>query len=330
MKCLRCGTDFPDFAPSCPQCGYPNGQAVPPAPAQPSVSAQPVMQAAPQPAPQAAPKAPVPPAEPDVSLRFVADSFLKLVKGFELDPIRKAAAIVSACASLFFLIAVAYSPMLWFCAIASIFTTWLCVRKVPVDTFAFAIACSVFALNALFSGLRGLTYLGGLYFFYNLDSFIVHLVLYAFLALVWLITVLRRVNRHALRLSAFIVACVIGAYEFIDIFLSLRYGVLAAVANLGWICFLGVYAILIFSQDLAEMKARRAAAPQAVQQPAPQTVPQQSWAPSAPAQQSVQPVQQAPYVPQQAPFVPQQAPFVPQQPTQPAAPSDSQQLPPQQ
>lgn len=319
MKCLKCGTDFPDFAPSCPQCGYPNGQAVPPAPAQ---SAQPVLQAAPQPAPQAAPKAPVPPAEPDVSLRFVADSFLKLVKGFELDPIRKAAAIVSACASLFFLIAVAYSPMLWFCAIASIFTTWLCVRKVPVDTLAFAIAYSVFGLNALFSGLRGLTYLGGLYFFYNLDSFIVHLILYGFLALVWLITVLRRVNRHALRLSAFIVACVIGAYEFIDIFLSLRYGVLAAVANLGWICFLGVYAILIFSQDLAEMKARRAAAPQAVQQPAPQTVPQQSWAPSAPAQQPVQPVQQAPYVPQQAPFVPQQ-------PTQPAAPSDSQQLPPQ-
>lgn len=322
MKCLKCGTDFPDFAPSCPQCGYPNGQAVPPAPAQsaqPPVSAQPVLQAAPQPAPQAAPKAPVPPAEPDVSLRFVADSFLKLVKGFELDPIRKAAAIVSACASLFFLIAVAYSPMLWFCAIASIFTTWLCVRKVPVDTFAFAIACSVFALNALFSGLRGLTYLGGLYFFYNLDSFIVHLVLYAFLALVWLITVLRRVNRHALRLSAFIVACVIGAYEFISIFLTLRYGALAAVANLGWICLLGVYALLIFSQDMAEMKLRRAAAPQTVQQ----AVPQQSWTPSAPVQQPVQPPVQ------QAPYVPQQAPFVPQQPQQPAAPSDSQQLPPQ-
>ena len=224
MYCSKCGKELPDQATFCTHCAAPVERATALTPAAGT------------------------PGQLDGSLRSIWNDFTATVKGWALTPFQAAMTAIAAVSAFFFLINVNGTLIAWLCAIAALFLVFLCARKVEIASQATATAFSILALGSLITGITNIIRYGRQYWTIGngIETTLVHLVLYALVISVWLCAIQKTGNRRPVRLTSFVIACVLGAYEIVYVLLALRTSFKLALYGLAWVAFIAVYAVRIF------------------------------------------------------------------------------------
>jgi len=184
----------------------------------------------------------------DGSLRSVVSYIVQLVKSWNLNQLPCVLAIISAVSSLFLLINLNGQMYIWMCALAGLLQLWMCVKKVKIESFAMAFTYSLFSVGSLITAIQQIINYGGYYFsgWRGAERVIVNLVLYALVAMAWVLALKKDESKNTLRLVFFVISCVLGAYEVIYVLLTLRTSFKFALYGLAWIGFIAVFAIPVF------------------------------------------------------------------------------------
>lgn len=184
----------------------------------------------------------------DGSLRSVMSYIASLAKSWKLNPLQRTLAIISAVSSLFLLINLNGQVYIWMCALAGLLQLWMCVKKVKIESFSMAFTYSLFSVGSLITAIQQIINYGGYYFsgWRGAERVIVQLVLYALVAMAWVLALKKDESKNTLRLVFFVISCVFGAYEVIFVLLTLRTSFKLALYGLAWIGFIAVFAIPVF------------------------------------------------------------------------------------
>lgn len=184
----------------------------------------------------------------DGSLRSAVSYIVRLVKSWKLNQLQCVLAIISAVSSLFLLINLNGQMYIWMCALAGLLQLWMCVKKVKIESFAMAFTYSLFSVGSLITAIQQIINYGGYYFsgWRGAERVIVQLVLYALVAMAWVLALKKDESKNTLRLVFFVISCVFGAYEVIFVLLTLRTSFKLALYGLAWIGFIAVFAIPVF------------------------------------------------------------------------------------
>ena len=184
----------------------------------------------------------------DGSLRSAVSYIVRLVKSWKLNQLQCVLAIISAVSSLFLLINLNGQMYIWMCALAGLLQLWMCVKKVKIESFAMAFTYSLFSVGSLITAIQQIINYGGYYFsgWRGAERVIVNLVLYALVAMAWVLALKKDESKNTLRLVFFVISCVLGAYEVIYVLLALRTSFKLALYGLAWIGFIAVFAIPVF------------------------------------------------------------------------------------
>ncbi len=184
----------------------------------------------------------------DGSFRSAVNYIVSLVKSWKLNPLQRTLAIISAVSSLFLLINLNGQIYIWMCVLAGLLQLWMCVKKVKVESFSMAFTYSLFSVGSLITAIQQIINYGGYYFsgWRGAERVIVNLVLYALVAMAWVLALKKDESKNTLRLVFFIISCVFGAYEVIYVLLALRTSFKLALYGLAWIGFIAVFAIQVF------------------------------------------------------------------------------------
>lgn len=184
----------------------------------------------------------------DGSLRSAVSYIVRLVKSWKLNQLQCVLAIISAVSSLFLLINLNGQMYIWMCALAGLLQLWMCVKKVKIESFAMAFTYSLFSVGSLITAIQQIINYGGYYFsgWRGAERVIVQLVLYALVAMAWVLALKKDESKNTLRLVFFVISCVLGAYEVIYVLLALRTSFKLALYGLAWIGFIAVFAIPVF------------------------------------------------------------------------------------
>lgn len=184
----------------------------------------------------------------DGSLRSAVSYIVRLVKSWKLNQLQCVLAIISAVSSLFLLINLNGQMYIWMCALAGLLQLWMCVKKVKIESFAMAFTYSLFSVGSLITAIQQIINYGGYYFsgWRGAERVIVNLVLYALVAMAWVLALKKDESKNTLRLVFFVISCVLGAYEVIFVLLTLRTSFKLALYGLAWIGFIAVFAIPVF------------------------------------------------------------------------------------
>ena len=182
------------------------------------------------------------------SLHSVVSYIVRLVKSWKLNQLQCVLAIISAVSSLFLLINLNGQMYIWMCALAGLLQLWMCVKKVKIESFAMAFTYSLFSVGSLITAIQQIINYGGYYFsgWRGAERVIVNLVLYALVAMAWVLALKKDESKNTLRLVFFVISCVLGAYEVIYVLLALRTSFKLALYGLAWIGFIAVFAVLVF------------------------------------------------------------------------------------
>lgn len=182
------------------------------------------------------------------SLHSVVSYIVRLVKSWKLNQLQCVLAIISAVSSLFLLINLNGQMYIWMCALAGLLQLWMCVKKVKIESFAMAFTYSLFSVGSLITAIQQIINYGGYYFsgWRGAERVIVNLVLYALVAMAWVLALKKDESKNTLRLVFFVISCVLGAYEVIYVLLALRTSFKLALYGLAWIGFIVVFAIPVF------------------------------------------------------------------------------------
>ena len=185
----------------------------------------------------------------DGSLHSVVSYIVQLVKSWNLNQLHCVLAIISAVSSLFLLINLNGQMYIWLCALAGLLQLWMCVKKVKTESFTMAFTYSLFSVGSLITAIQQIISYGGYYFsgWRGAERVIVQLVLYALVAMAWVLALKKDESKNTLRLVFFVISCVFGAYEVIFVLLTLRTSFKLALYGLAWIGFIAVFAIQIFA-----------------------------------------------------------------------------------
>ena len=137
---------------------------------------------------------------------------------------------------------------IWLCALAGLLQLWMCVKKVKTESFTMAFTYSLFSVGSLITAIQQIISYGGYYFsgWRGAERVIVQLVLYALVAMAWVLALKKDESKNTLRLVFFVISCVFGAYEVIFVLLTLRTSFKLALYGLAWIGFIVVFAIPVF------------------------------------------------------------------------------------
>ena len=184
----------------------------------------------------------------DGSLRSAVSYIVRLVKSWKLNQLQCVLAIISAVSSLFLLINLNGQMYIWLCALAGLLQLWMCVKKVKTESFTMAFTYSLFSVGSLITAIQQIISYGGYYFsgWRGAERVIVQLVLYALVAMAWVLALKKDESKNTLRLVFFVISCVFGAYEVIYVLLALRTSFKLALYGLAWIGFIAVFAIQVF------------------------------------------------------------------------------------
>lgn len=184
----------------------------------------------------------------DGSLRSVLCYIASIVKGWALNKFQRTLAIISAAVTLFFLINVNGQMYIWMCALAGLLQLWMCTKKVKVESFTMALSYSLLSLGSLITAIQQIANFGGYYFsgWRGAERVIVQLVLYALVAIAWILVLKKDTNKNALRLVFLIVSCVLAVYEVVYVLLVLRMSFKLALYGLAWVGFVAVFAVQVF------------------------------------------------------------------------------------
>lgn len=184
----------------------------------------------------------------DGSLRSAVSYIVRLVKSWKLNQLQCVLAIISAVSSLFLLINLNGQMYIWMCALAGLLQLWMCVKKVKTESFTMAFTYSLFSVGSLITAIQQIISYGGYYFsgWRGAERVIVQLVLYALVAMAWVLALKKDESKNTLRLVFFVISCVFGAYEVIFVLLTLRTSFKLALYGLAWIGFIAVFAIPVF------------------------------------------------------------------------------------
>lgn len=184
----------------------------------------------------------------DGSLRSAVSYIVRLVKSWKLNQLQCVLAIISAVSSLFLLINLNGQMYIWMCALAGLLQLWMCVKKVKTESFTMAFTYSLFSVGSLITAIQQIISYGGYYFsgWRGAERVIVQLVLYALVAMAWVLALKKDESKNTLRLVFFVISCVFGAYEVIFVLLALRTSFKLALYGLAWIGFIVVFAIPVF------------------------------------------------------------------------------------
>lgn len=184
----------------------------------------------------------------DGSLRSAVSYIVRLVKSWKLNQLQCVLAIISAVSSLFLLINLNGQMYIWMCALAGLLQLWMCVKKVKTESFTMAFTYSLFSVGSLITAIQQIINYGGYYFsgWRGAERVIVNLVLYALVAMAWVLALKKDESKNTLRLVFFVISCVLGAYEVIYVLLALRTSFKLALYGLAWIGFIVVFAIPVF------------------------------------------------------------------------------------
>ena len=184
----------------------------------------------------------------DGSLRSVMSYIASLAKSWKLNPLQRTLAIISAVSSLFLLINLNGQVYIWMCALAGLLQLWMCVKKVKIESFSMAFTYSLFSVGSLITAIQQIINYGGYYFsgWRGAERVIVQLVLYALVAMAWVLALKKDESKNTLRLVFFVISCVFGAYEVIFVLLTLRTSFKLALYGLAWIGFIAVFVIPVF------------------------------------------------------------------------------------
>lgn len=184
----------------------------------------------------------------DGSLHSVVSYIVQLVKSWNLNQLHCVLAIISAVSSLFLLINLNGQMYIWLCALAGLLQLWMCVKKVKTESFTMAFTYSLFSVGSLITAIQQIISYGGYYFsgWRGAERVIVQLVLYALVAMAWVLALKKDESKNTLRLVFFVISCVLGAYEVIYVLLALRTSFKLALYGLAWIGFIVVFAIPVF------------------------------------------------------------------------------------
>ena len=160
----------------------------------------------------------------DGSLHSVVSYIVQLVKSWNLNQLHCVLAIISAVSSLFLLINLNGQMYIWLCALAGLLQLWMCVKKVKTESFTMAFTYSLFSVGSLITAIQQIISYGGYYFsgWRGAERVIVQLVLYALVAMAWVLALKKDESKNTLRLVFFVISCVFGAYEVIFVLLTLR------------------------------------------------------------------------------------------------------------
>lgn len=185
----------------------------------------------------------------DGSFRSVVNYIALLVKSWKLDPLQRTLAIISAVSSLFLLINLNGQVYIWMCALAGLLQLWMCVKKVKIESFSMAFTYSLFSVGSLITAIQQIINYGGYYFsgWRGAERVIVNLVLYALVAMAWVLALKKDESKNTLRIVFFVISCMLGAYEVIYVLLALRTSFKLALYGLAWIGFIAVFAIQVFA-----------------------------------------------------------------------------------
>ena len=184
----------------------------------------------------------------DGSLRSAVSYIVRLVKSWKLNQLQCVLAIISTVSSLFLLINLNGQMYIWMCALAGLLQLWMCVKKVKIESFSMAFTYSLFSVGSLITAIQQIINYGGYYFsgWRGAERVIVNLVLYALVAMAWVLALKKDESKNTLRLVFFVISCVLGAYEVIYVLLALRTSFKLALYGLAWIGFIVVFAIPVF------------------------------------------------------------------------------------
>jgi hypothetical protein len=184
----------------------------------------------------------------DGSPRSVKSYVAWLAKSWNLNQLQRTLAIISAVSSLFFLINVNGQIYIWLCALTGLLQLWMCVKKVKTESFSMAFTYSLLSIGSFIAAIQQIINYGGYYFsgWRGAERVIVQLVLYALVAIAWILVLKKDENKNTLRLVFFVISCVFGAYEVIYVLLALRTSFKLALYGLAWIGFIAVFAIQVF------------------------------------------------------------------------------------
>lgn len=184
----------------------------------------------------------------DGSFRSVVSYIALLAKSWKLNPLQRILAIISAVSSFFLLINLNGQMYIWICALAGLLQLWMCMKKVKIESFVMAFTYSLFSVGSLITAIQQIINYGGYYFsgWRGAERVIVNLVLYALVAMAWVLALKKDESKNTLRLVFFIISCVFGAYEVIYVLLALRTSFKLVLYGLAWIGFISVFAIQVF------------------------------------------------------------------------------------
>lgn len=184
----------------------------------------------------------------DGSLRSVVSYIALLAKSWKLNQLQCVLAIISAVSSLFLLINLNGQIYIWICALAGLLQLWMCVKKVKIESFTMAFTYSLFSVGSLITAIQQIINYGEYYFsgWRGAERVIVNLVLYALVAMAWVLALKKDESKNTLRLVFFVISCVLCAYEVIYVLLALRTSFKLALYGLAWIGFIAVFAIQVF------------------------------------------------------------------------------------
>lgn len=187
----------------------------------------------------------------DGSFHSVTRYMGTLVKSWQLNQLQRVLAIISAVSSLFFLINVNGQLYIWLCALAGLLQLWMCVKNVKPESFTMAFTYSLLCVGSLVTAIQQIIIYKGFYFagWRGAERVIVQLVLYALVAMAWVLAMKKDGNKSTLRLVFFIISCVLGAYEVIYVLLALQSSFKLALYGLAWMSFIVVFAIQVFMLD---------------------------------------------------------------------------------
>ncbi len=184
----------------------------------------------------------------DGSFHSVVSYIVQLANSWKLNQLQRALAIISAVSSLFLLTNLNGQMYMWTCALAGLLQLWMCAKKVKIESFTMAFTYSLFSVGSLITAIQQIISYGGYYFsgWRGAERVIVSLVLYALVAMAWVLALKKDESKNTLRLVFFVISCVLGAYEVIYVMLALRTSLKLALYGLAWVGFIAVFAVQVF------------------------------------------------------------------------------------
>ena len=148
----------------------------------------------------------------DGSFRSAVNYIVSLVKSWKLNPLQRTLAIISAVSSLFLLINLNGQVYIWMCALAGLLQLWMCMKKVKIESFSMAFTYSLFSVGSFITAIHQIINYVGYYFsgWRGAERVIVQLVLYALVAMAWVLALRKDESKNTLRLVFFVISCVFG------------------------------------------------------------------------------------------------------------------------